>query len=572
MNERADIADAARHLTARIQAGAPLAELRPLLEPTWAEPEHACASLLAALNARGPSLGSRIGFTTNLYQDLVIRHLGRDATALVFRDPVEGWRELTYEQLHERSSRLAATWRTAGVEAGQTVATVMPVGGHLAVALLTALRLGLNVVHLPPLGRTFVANRLTPAAPDWLVLATGYSSWLHVEPERLLPSAPDPGAVPQLGLPSYGYAPEDTPLAVFSPLGPAALEAVARPAQSILTRLATDAELVLGLRPADRVAAPDWDDQQHQPTLLLMTLFAGACWIEASTRALEDESLVARLRLTVVGVSPSLRDRILGGAVSTKGWRRWFKNPAAPYEWANWERFGKAMTDKGAWGQNLLVSAAFGGSLLFGPPQTEPQLEVLPSPGMQWALAESILGNTVSSSDSGVLFSEEEGADASAIGRFMLGDTGPSMVLAGSADEGRAGTTFPTDEVVAVAETHAAVDSASVVVNRAVRTMNSARIVLLVFVDPAKDPRGSEGQLADELIELLRTEMGEAFEPDQVRVFPLCPRRTEDGATDHDWCRWQFLTGALSDKADDELFRMTSLARYKVLQALEGEA
>jgi hypothetical protein len=276
---------------------------------------------------------------------------------------------------------------------------------------------------------------------------------------------------------------------------------------------------------------------------------------------LEDDDLLRSLRLSTVGVTHRVRDRIMQDDVRMAGWRRWFKNPAAPYDWGSWSSFSAKAKAAHLEGQNVLVSASYGGALLFSPPTLEPGLEVLPAPGIPWMLAESLTSPNPTSSDSGVLVSTEPDAPEAAVGRFLLGDLGHGMFLAGSADEGKAGTTYPAEEVVAVAERHPAVDGASVVVNRGVRTLNSARIVLLLFVDPASDPRPSQGRLIQEVEESLRVEMGQDNLPDQLRVYPLAPRLTEDGGLDHDWCRWQFLTGQLQMKASDELFRLTSLAR-----------
>lgn len=565
-----------RDLGARLQEGLPLPEAKEALAPTWSDPEWFERELFEAINLEGPSIASRPGFGARLYQDLVGRHLGRNAVALVYRDPVEGWRELTYEALHETSAKLAATWTALGVEAGEPVALVMPVGGPLALCLVTALRLGLFAHFLPPLGRRFVQARLQAVGEPRVVLADGYAAWLGLDPERRLPAQPAAGAVAQLGLPPHGYEPTEPALAVFPCLGPPSVDPVSRGSQALLFRLAVDAKLVLGLRPTDRVAAPDFAVWSHQPALLLSTLFAGAAWIQTNARALEDEALAAQLRPTVVGVTPALRDRVLAGEARTKGWRRWFKDPAAPYEWASWHRFGPFVADRGAWGQNLLTSAAYGGSLLFCPPRPEPQLELLASPGMPWSLAESTLGEVESSGDSGILTSEEADAPAAAVGRFTLGDSGPALFFAGSVDDGRSGTTFPADEVAEAASAHPAVDAASVVVNRGVRTMNGARIVLLAFVDPAADPSGAEGKLRDELQDLLRTEMGEEHLPDRVEIYPLYPPLDETGAIDQAWCRWQYLTGELAAKAKDELFRLASLARRRTQQAIdegdEGDA
>ncbi len=562
-------AEYALQLMQRIQAGAPLNELRELLEPGWTDPEALNRSLYDLINAHGPSLSSLPGMSANPYQDLVGRHVVQNSTAMVYRDPIQGWRQVTYRELHAESGRLAATWSALGVETGQRIAVVMPVGGPMALCLMTGLRMGLIVSFIPPLGRAFVQTRLQAAGTDWQVLAAGYPAWLGADPELLLPPVPEAGVVAELGLPAHSYGPEDPALCLFSAMGPTPAMPLERPAQALLSRVAIDAEVVLGLGPTDRVMAPEYSVLQHQPALMLTTFFAGACWVEAPSKALEDETLAKQLAPTVVGVTPALRDRIMQGHLQPKGWRRWFKNPSDAYDWMRWQRFAEQMTALDAWGQNLVVSSAYGGSILFCPPQPEAHLEVLPSPALPWMLAESTLNQHPSSSDSGIFCCSPQEAPEGAMGRFLVGDGGEGFFIAGSADEGRGGTTYLDEEVVAVAQTHPAVDAASIVINRGVRVMNQARVVLMLFVDPGTDPSASKGRLIEEMQELLRVEMGPEQAPDQIRVYPLTPKNTEEGSIDHNWCRWQFLTGELQTKSDDELFRLSSLARRQVQLAIE---
>ncbi len=121
-------------------------------------------------------------------------------------------------------------------------------------------------------------------------------------------------------------------------------------------------------------------------------------------------------------------------------------------------------------------------------------------------------------------------------------------------DVGPGARAYPIDEVSAVAETHPAVRRATVVVTPG-RGMNEAAVTLIAFVEAPRGPDGLPRSGVDfsELRALVTREMGEWVSPSRIEAFPLWPRHKE-GRVDRGWCRSQYLGGALTAKARDEVF------------------
>ena len=107
---------------------------------------------------------------------------------------------------------------------------------------------------------------------------------------------------------------------------------------------------------------------------------------------------------------------------------------------------------------------------------------------------------------------------------------------------------------------HPAVAHASVVVS-AGRGINAASVSVLAFVEDGDVERS-------ELSSFIERELGECYRPTRIEVFALQPRFDDEGV-DHGWCRSQYLSGALSKKARDPLFRMISRLNY-LLSAPDG--
>ena len=539
------------------------------LEASWQEPLSFFRALHAhVMDSRPKPLKGRPAEGQDLYHDLVLRHLWERREAFVSFSVEAGWRRLSYDDLHARVTSLAAAWEEAGVQAGQTVALVLPLGEELVVTLLTALRLGLVFSLLLPRGAAFVKHRLGTLAPDHVVSRSHYAPLLGEWAPRQLPLPGSRGPAPEATLRSHTYAPEDVVARLFCPLSLTPEQPVELTADTLFRGLLRDTVLVLSLRADDRVAFPGFEPLQHQPHLLLATLLAGACFLEVDERALVDPEAAPLLAPTVLGISPEFRERILQGQVRVDSCRLWLRNAAEPLDWDRWDALATHFVERRCPGMNLVLNAAFGGSLLFSPPRMRPDFfAVLPAPGQPWQLAELLGSGQPSHEDNGLYCPLGEEALQEACGAFLLTRSRNSYLLAGSSRLGLHGQTYPVLEVVEVIEAHPAVRGASVVLSAAARPLQPTRVSLIVFVDPSRAPSQLAAELRPELEQRLDLEMGTRYRPHAMYFYPLTPRRTEAGGVDHDWCRWQFVSGTLDRKSQDELFRLLAHVRQLLDQS-----
>lgn len=564
-----DVAAMLRDLSAGGLEGVP-----SWLKASWQSPEPFFQALHAYAGHLWPEpLKSQPYAGQDFYHDLVVRHLHRRSDAFVSAIPGQGWRRLSYAELHTRVTALAAMWEATGVEPGKTVALVLPTSEESVLTLLAALRLGLVVSLLPPRGATFVRNRLTALAPAYVVSHPRHVALLGKGDWSALPLTSRAGASLEPPLRSHTYTPEAPVARLFSPLSPTPDKPVELRAGPLFLGLLRDALLVLALRPEDRVALPDFETLQHQPWALMVTLLAGACFLEADAQALTLEDDQALLAPTVVGLSPALRERLLTGHGRTEGWRLWVRNPAEPYDWDRWEQLNERLSAQPrCWGMNLVANAAFGGSLLLSPAQPRPSpFSVLPTPGQPWQLADIMGGGQPSRTDSGLYAAVGEGAHEASFGRLLLSRTRTGYFFSGSSRLGALGQTYPEREVVQVVESHPDVLGAAVVITPLSPHLNATRVALLVFLTPDEEPTRPSEELRLELEQRIELELGARYRPEMVCFYFLMPRRTKQGEVDAAWCRWQFLSGSLDKKNNDELFRMLSQVRWLLSQTRTGQ-
>lgn len=502
----------------------------------------------------------------DLYHDLVAAHVGRKRTAFVACDESGVLSTTSYDALQARSNGLAAAWTEAGVEPGQVVALVAPVGVEYLAALVTAFRLGLVVAPVALAGPRIVRARIAALKADWAV-ATG----------KLAPLVPASlGALPLLASPrlsassgSHGYGAEDPALRLLSPFAPPETALTDVPAKTVHDGALRDGSLVFSLRIDDVLAAPGFDVWQHQPALLLGALACGAAFAELSSAQVEqDPALVEKAGVTVLGLTRHHRERVLTkeAPLLRAPVRAWFRSLTELLEGDRWDALYRAGPAKRIPGFAVVVSAASGGVLLASPPTFEaPSLRMWPAAGLTWQLSESPEGAVPALCGVGVftrLLGEE--ADPSAP-RLVFARSGAALVYGGTLEIGLDAQRYPIEELELSVCTHPDVRHAAAIV-RSGRHLNDARVVLVAFTEGRP---GVRPIALRELEMLVLREVGERFRPDRIEVYPLRPRLNEAGI-DRAWCRSQYLEGVLARKARSELFVALSRLGYLFERPAEG--
>lgn len=537
--------------------------LKAQLQPGWSQPEAFEAELLPSLTRAGIPLRGALGRRVDPYAELVGRHLDCPTPALVFPARGGGWREASFRELHAETARLVTLWRRVGVRAGHRIAVPARADPIGLVPLLTALRLGATAVCLTGPGGTPALERLRleAARPDFSALPE--TAWDEVP---TLPAQAHPGTIAEEGMGTAQFE-ADAPCLELWDAGFTPGEPVFVPARQLLVRLAADTLIAVQPQPGWRMAAPGVEPNRHFPVLPLLALFSRATWVSCDLATLIEHPL----DLHWVGVDASTRDAVLDGTLPTRGWRRWWRDPSEPLDWATLQRLSALLAGQNVLGQNLHFSSGLGGSLLFGPPELAPALEVFPSPGLPYGLEEPGAPGQLTENPTGVLAGRDGLFGLGASGRSLVSAVGSSFVFAGSALPGRFATAFPVHDVVRVAKSHPSIEEAVVVVSPLPGVLNGTRVDLIGFVDPSRDPDPVADLLAAALFERLEHEIGPTARPDRALAFPLWPRRTETGEIDLEWCRFQLSTGGLRAKSRDPIFRLGAMLRRWADQAANGE-
>jgi hypothetical protein len=530
------------------------------LSESWHKPARFWQGLVryhARLSSPAPKSHPSDGF--DFYYDLVLRHRP-ERVALRSYCRQSGWRSLTIADLDARSTALADDWSQRGLGPGATVCLLLPLGDDFVAALLTALRLGLKVSFLPPLGARFVALRLGELKPDRVITSATYLPLVDGKQTILVSDAPATRTATRRLL--YNYAPDAPVGALFSEhVDPTHVPLPLRADHLYLGAL-RDGLLLLSLRPGDMLAAPGLPLLAHQPTLVLAALLSGATFVHIEPEDLAAEpSLLTNLPLRAVGIAAATRDLLLRAHVgSTRGWAHWFRNPEEPFDIDAWRRFVRQLKLAEVPTSNLAFDAASGGSVLWSLRRRgQVHAEVLPAAGRPWALA-ALAGATA------------DGSGPQALGDFgllaarapvrppyiLLVRAGGQYLYGGTRTPRSGGRVYPAREVAEVARGALPVVAATVVLDRAGRLGQPVR-VLVAFTGAARASAADERALRGRIAQAL----GADFVPDRIELVPLYPR-IRDGQIDQRWCDAQQTTGMLYHKPRQPLFQLLTLLRHSL--------
>jgi hypothetical protein len=537
------------------------------LDESWADPQRFWRGLTryhASLSS--PASKSHPGEGFDFYYDLVLRHRP-ERIALRCYSRQTGWRMLSYRDLDMRSTALADDWAQRGMQPGVPVCLLLPMGEELVVALLTALRLGLQFSYLPPLGPRFIAQRLATLSGTTVVTLPMYLPLVGNARTMLVSDLVSGRSAGRRLL--YSYAPDAVIATLFSELVDPCDQPLPVRADHLYLCALRDSLLLMGMRPGDMAAAPGLSQLQHQPSLVLGTLLCGGTWVHVELEDLRQEpSLLTQQPLRAVGISSEARDVLLRShAGAVRGWNYWFRNPEEPYDVDSWRRFIRRLRLEDISTGNLLVDASAGGSVLWSPRKRgQVHNEVLPTPARVWSLGSVAgsdrIGNGPPAMGDFGLLKLEHPARAP---YMILVRAGEHFIYGGTRYPRCSGRVYPAAEVVKIAQKQPSVINAAMVFDRAGRFGQPVRI-LVAFTGTYRPTADDERELKSSIAQ----SMGAEFVPDYVSMVPLYPR-LKDGAIDSRWCESQQVIGSFYHRPRQPPQQlMTLLRRALELHANQG--
>ncbi|UQA56303.1 AMP-binding protein [Polyangium aurulentum] len=533
------------------------------LDATWKDPASFWAALLDHLRRGGPPLKSKIGVASDLYADAIVRHARSGRPALVWHERRAGWRALGYADLDARAESRASAWIAQGAAAGKTIALVQDIGLEYVVDLAAALRIGAVVSILPPASDLHLAHRLAELKPD------------HIAADPLRPPplgsfaklVLDPGGRgPPPRLPPHAYGPKEPWAQLFSPARAPITAPTPVLAHKALLHGLRDGLFAFGLEAGSVFAAPGAHPTQHQPSLLLATLLAGATFLHIPADELADDpALLSAQPIDSLFITAALRDVLRARSAGRLARLRfWVKPVDEALDWTAWRDF----VDRNGLAEipaaNVLVDAAEGSCVLFSTRRPASiHARALPCAAQPWRLSPVTDGGPAGEVG---IFEALQGDEPDPRGWFILARSQGEYLYGSTLVPRRAARVFPSAEVEKAAAALAFAKAACVVPVPASGPGASALFVLCVFTgaDPSAEEErpAREAKLRGELAQRL----GPDAIPDAIAIHPLYPRM-KDGEVDKGWCTRQLLSGWLDEKSAHASFQQLTALRGALLDA-----
>lgn len=531
-----------------------VAALAPWIATAEKAPDAFVEALLRHLGQRrGNSMESSPG-RLEAYQDLVVGQLERRKPLLVEKSTASE-RSMGAAELHAHATRLAATWADLGVAPGLALAIVMTPGIESTIAMLAGLRIGVSITWIPPLGKTFILDRLLVLAPEFVVASESLHGTLEDYAALFLPLTSTRGvtAGPSRG---FSYSGDDVVFRLYSPYSREPFDLFELKANEVLSALLRCAFFGIAGDGNDVLLWPELDELTHEPLFTMSALLLGTARVFCKkSELLAHPEWLASLKVTLLGVGPELREMILRlGPEVAPAARAWLRDISEPFDSDRTYAFEKKV-ESARWRRtDLFHVAAASGLLAFGVQGATPALSIfLPAPGLAWMLLDPVGTGKPATGTLG-LFARKVGDEPDrAAACFAFAKQGDGWMEAGSTIIGRWGRTYPRFEACSIVRALPFVEEVDVVVSS--RATNDGVVSMVVFVDPSiGSVNRHRGGWIKKLNEALAYELGEEFLPDAYALLPVRPRYTEKGEFDSAWLSSEWVTGALEEKANDPSF------------------
>jgi hypothetical protein len=502
----------------------------------------------------------------DFYYDIITCNLKNTEPALRWYDSLIGWQEISYSDLGELASRKTSAWIDSGVQAGQKLCIIYPLGLDLVVSLMAAFKVGLVVSLLPPLGSQFLQRRLETLAPDHIDTDDIYFSLVQAWLKHALTTDKASGKNKTHVERSYAYPSGSVAALCFDPSSKTPHIPKELTSDALYLNPLRDGNFPLGLQPGKTLAAPGFHFLETQPGLVLACLLNGGTYLHIEPDDVyEKPDLLLERPLRAMGVTGRVRNVLLENPVDAgKHWDFWFKTPAESQDIVSWQAFIETLKLKKVLAGNLKWEASLGGCSLFSLKYVgQTNMNVLPCAGLPWCLTDVSGSNLETATDYGVLSVAPLGMEGEKTATLnIIAKDRNEWYFIGSQQPSRAGRFYPLSEVLETLLDLPFGSCGSIVEVPASGSDSVSRFVLLVFLGARTDV--DKAEVSKKIHDGIEVKMGKEFLPDSIRYFSLYPKRGPDGAVDHDWCRFQYLTGALFRKSRQDIFTCLTLLREHI--------
>lgn len=514
------------------------------LKKSYNDPEEFWTNLLITRNSFFPWAAKSIPFKKyDFYHDIIVCSRPGKMPALRWFDMFSGWKEISYSDLEIQAGQMAYLWKNSGVSPGQTICIIHPLGEKFIISLLAGLKLGLIISHILPQGRSYLEKRLEMLAPDHIASDSIYTSMIVQWKDRILNQSFVFKEISADIDQSYSYRSGDTVFKCFDPSSITPHIPVDINADFSYLCPMRDGIIGLGLRPGNIYAAPGFHFSETQPALVLSGLLTGAAFLHLEQeRIFDNPEILTNCPLKAIGINQRIRDFLIQNPIEIGNlWKFWFRNPAESSDMDKWHSFIHRLKLDNVLAGNLKWEPVSGGCSLFSIKHTGmADVNVLPSAGVKWGLADMADTSMEALGEFGVLCLESFDKDSKA--KTVLADiitkNRDQWIFTGSNLSGKAGRHYPLEEVLELINNKMPGICCTIV------QVPGEPVFDLIIFTGTKDT--NEPELIKSIYNIIEKELGREFIPDRIKIFPYYPRCDQNGNTDHHWCQSQYITGGLN--------------------------
>lgn len=500
---------------------------------------------------------SVLGQDIRLYYDILYVNSSLNNPALVWTIN-DGDESLAYSGLLSLSQSQAASWFTLGVRSGNTISIVTNETCKRIIALFAALRLGLIISFVSPVGRSRVSESLLKLDCDHIFIDPEIQDWI---PSTLLSTLLVGPAIESLpdSLP-FSYPCNHVVFRLLDAYGCTDLSIVEIPAQLLFLNLIRDGFHILKLSKGKTVCATGELSGGLSPFIELATLFCGSTlFISSKENSKRVAAKILELEFYLVEVTPSLRDslaKVTEGSVSVK-WGGWFRNILDSIDAKSWKEFDDKLGPNKIEHMDLLYMATTGGIALGNQRHYDVlDTKIYPSKGSSWQLGDITTPENKTTMAYGRYCSIHHVLDEAKVyaSPVLLSPFEKGYRYLGCYPTGRMGKIYPSDKV---SECLARDGSWHVIIERP--GSNRAEVVTEYILLAFREDRSVK-----ELRALVEYNFGPDALPDLIEIIPLMPRFDDKGKINNSWCSQMYFRGEFNRRARSNIYKMISELRFRL--------